>query len=252
MEGVHYIRDVRDAETCSMWWTARTAATASVMGAAFVVASVHGHVSHAAPAAQVAVSAPQTYQPPKVTLPAPTARVKVLPRAAERPVARPVATRHAVKKPAPVHHAAPKPKRQPVHHVVKTSYASALNRAVARIPTYRAGTVRWIVSRAYAFWGTADWYHGVLYVSPDVPRSKLYDVAVHEWSHELSVLDYAGDVVAATKAMNGWFGGTGLTGPERAADCMSILQGATWTHYTTCTNTHWRAGARLLVSGQPL
>src|SRR4051795_7769997 len=88
MEGVHYIRDVRDAETCSMWWTARTAATASVMGAAFVVASVHGHVSHAAPAAQVAVSAPQTYQPPKVTLPAPTARVKVLPRAAQRPPAR--------------------------------------------------------------------------------------------------------------------------------------------------------------------
>ena len=123
---------------------------------------------------------------------------------------------------------------------------------VTRIPTYRAGTVRWVVSRAYAFWGTADWYQGVLYVSPDVPRSKLYDVAVHEWSHELSVLDYAGDVAAATRAMNAWFGGSGLVGPERAADCMSILQGATWTHYTTCTNAHWRAGARLLVAGKPL
>jgi hypothetical protein len=52
--------------------------------------------------------------------------------------------------------------------------------------------------------------------------------------------------------MNAWFGGSGLTGPERAADCMAILQGATWTHYTTCTNTHWQAGARLLVSGHRL
>src|SRR3954452_17462817 len=152
MEGVHYIRDVRDAETCSMWCTARSAATASVMGAAFVVASVHGHGSHAAPAAQVAVSTPQTYQPPKVVLPTPSTAVKVLPRAAERPLARPAAKKHAVKKPAPVHHAAPKARPRPVRHVVKTtSYASALNRAVSRIPTYRAGTVRWVVSRAYAF-----------------------------------------------------------------------------------------------------
>ena len=92
----------------------------------------------------------------------------------------------------------------------------------------------------------------MLYVSPDVPRNRLYDVAVHEWSHELSVLDYNGDVDAATQAMNSWFGGTGLTGAERAADCMAILQGATWTHYTTCTDSRWRAGAKLLVSGQPL
>ena len=123
---------------------------------------------------------------------------------------------------------------------------------VARIPTYHSGAARWVVSRAYDFWGTADWYHDVLYVSPDVPRNRLYDVAVHEWSHELSVLDYSGDVDAATTAMNAWFGGSDLTGAERAADCMAILQGATWTHYTTCTDPHWRAGAKLLVSGQPL
>jgi hypothetical protein len=109
-----------------------------------------------------------------------------------------------------------------------------------------------VVSSAYSFWGTADWYHDVLYVNPDVPRDKLYDVAVHEWSHELSVLDYDGDVSAATKAMNAWFGGSGLTGAERAADCMAILQGAKWTHYTTCTNTRWRAGAGRLVAGHQL
>jgi len=240
-----------------MWWTARSAAlaaaTATVMGAAFVVAAVHDHGAQAAPPAAVTVGAPRTYQPPKVALPAPATKVKVLPRAAERPPAK-VAPRTTPSRPKPARakRVAARPKPRPVHHTVRTSYASALNRAVAHIPTYREGTVRWVVSRAYAFWGTADWYHGVLYVSPDVPRSKLYDVAVHEWSHELSVLDYAGDVAAATRAMNTWFGGSGLVGAERAADCMSILQGATWTHYTTCTNTHWRAGARLLVSGQPL
>jgi len=85
-----------------------------------------------------------------------------------------------------------------------------------------------------------------------MPTDKLYDVAVHEWSHELSVLDYGGDVAAATRAMNATFGGSGLTGPERAADCMSILQGATWTHYTTCTNPAWRASAARLVAGKTL
>ena len=136
--------------------------------------------------------------------------------------------------------------------VATPTFREALDAAIARIPTYRPGAAEWIVSRAYAFWGTADWYHDVLYVSPDVPRSKLYDVAVHEWSHELSVLDYGGDVARATAAMNAWFGGSGLTGPERAADCMAVLQGARWTHYTTCTDARWRLGASRLVAGQRL
>jgi hypothetical protein len=260
-----------------MWWTTRAAATAAVLGAALVTAAVHngtghngtghngtGHGHGSAPATVLtatglpaALSAPQAYQPPKVTLPAPAAHVRVLPRAATRPAVRATPrTTHATPRPPSAHPATTKAKAKPrpvQHHVAPTtSYSSALNNVVARIPTYRAGTVRWVVSRAYAFWGTADWYHGVLYVSPDVPRNKLYDVAVHEWSHELSVLDYSGDVAAATRAMNAWFGGSDLVGAERAADCMSILQGATWTHYTTCTNAHWRWGARLLVAGQRL
>src|SRR3954451_16081149 len=87
-----------------MWWTARSAAsaaaTATVLGAALVAASLHGHGSHAAPAAPAALSAPQTYQPPKVALPAPAARVRVLPRAAERPAAK-VAPRTTPSRPKP-------------------------------------------------------------------------------------------------------------------------------------------------------
>jgi hypothetical protein len=131
----------------------------------------------------------------------------------------------------------------------------ALNAAIARIPSYVAGRSLWVVSDRYGHWGTADWYHDTLYISPRVPPDRLYDVAVHEWSHELSVLDYAGDVGAAVSAMNNAFGASGsdgLVGAERAADCMAILQGATWTHYTPCTSVSWRQLASRLLHGKPL
>jgi hypothetical protein len=128
---------------------------------------------------------------------------------------------------------------------------NALDLAIARIPSYRPGAAIWLVSDKYGYWGTADWYHATLYVSPGVPTSYVYDVAVHEWSHELSVLDYGGDVAAATEAMNAAFGGSGLVGAERAADCMAKLQGAGYTHYTSCTDQSWRrAAARLLAGGR--
>jgi hypothetical protein len=128
----------------------------------------------------------------------------------------------------------------------------ALDLAIARIPTYRAGAAVWLVSTRYGHWGTADWYHATLYVSPLVPTDRVYDVAVHEWSHELSVLDYGGDVEAAVSAMNSVFSGSGLVGAERAADCMALLQGATWTHYTSCEDGGWRRAAMQLLAGRRL
>jgi hypothetical protein len=220
----------------------------TVLGAGLMVAAMHGTGSLTAKPAPVAAT---TYRPPLIApAPAPAARVhtfsvaKTAPKATRR-VPAPVRATQSVKPRPATTVTTPAPKPAP-------TFQQALDAAVARIPTYRPGSARWVVSRAYDFWGTADWYHDVLYVSPDVPMSKLYDVAVHEWSHELSVLDYAGDVAAATTAMNTWFGGSGLTGPERAADCMAVLQGARWTHYTTCTNAVWRAGAAKLIAGQRL
>lgn len=129
---------------------------------------------------------------------------------------------------------------------------SLLDAAIARIPTYHPHAARWVVSGRYGHWGTTDWYHDTLYIAPTVPSGYVYDVAVHEWSHELSVLDYNGDVPAATSAMNRWFGGSGLVGAERAADCMAILQGAHWTHYTSCTDRRWRSAAAKLLHGRRL
>ena len=237
----------------------------AVAGVALVVCGLHG--GH--PSAKEATAAPVPYVPPAVTAPLATHAVHVTgdhvrPRAhtAARPAeVKPGRTVHRAATPKPVASApsprkvatpTPRPTRAAPVDVSGPTHWSALNAAIARIPTYRSGAAHWVVSSKYDFWGTADWYHDVLYVDPSVPVDKLYDVAVHEWSHELSVLDYGGDVVAATRAMNVAFGGAGLTGPERAADCMSILQGAGWTHYTTCTNPAWRAAAARLVAGKRL
>jgi hypothetical protein len=138
------------------------------------------------------------------------------------------------------------------HHVAGPTTWAALNLAIARIPAYVVGSARWIVSNRFGTWGTTDWYHATIYIATDVPTSRLFDVVAHEWGHELSVLDYGGDVDAAVAAMNATFGGSGLTGAERAADCMALLQGATWTHYTSCRDHAWRRAAAKLLAGQRL
>lgn len=216
--------------------TNQPAASAGVRPSAHVMAAGHSTAGHLRPATGAAGR--------------PLTRALLRPATVARP--RPV-VRRAVVAPRPVVHRAATVTRPVATRTVSgpTSW-SALNAAIARIPTYHAGGARWVISTKYGHWGTADWYHDTLYISPNVPDSYLYDVAVHEWSHELSVLDYAGDVEAATTAMNAWFGGSDLVGAERAADCMAILQGADWTHYTPCTDSHWRAGAARLVAGQQL
>ena len=36
---------------------------------------------------------------------------------------------------------------------------------------------------------------------------------------------------------------------ELAADCVARLLSASWTNYTSCTDSHWRLGARYLAVG---
>jgi hypothetical protein len=191
------------------------------------------------------------------------------PRATAQPT-RPAASPRAGAAPRVSHAAAPDPAPtathtaagRRTHHSSATKHATApvsgptgwgdLNAAIAQIPTYHAGMAHWVISAKYGHWGTADWYHATMYIAPDVPTNMLFNVVVHEWSHELSVLDYNGNVAAATNAMNHVFGGSGLVGAERAADCMSRLQGATWTHYTSCSDHSWRSAAARLIAGKQL
>lgn len=243
-----------------MWVGIQATTGAALIGTALVVAGLHGAHGTVGPAGGAITPAAAVYRPPANPLPDTSLNRVRIAQATHKPAAIRHAPASGHKKAATTRprvsaaHTAPRrtTATAPVKAAPQQSFGAALAAAVARIPTYTPGAARWVVSSKYDFWGTADWYHDVLYVSPDVPRDKLYDVAVHEWSHELSVLDYGGDVSTATKAMNAWFGGSGLVGAERAADCMAILQGATWTHYTTCTNSEWRRGAAKLVAGKQL
>jgi hypothetical protein len=132
-----------------------------------------------------------------------------------------------------------------------TSWA-VLNQAIARIPNYRSGVATWLVTGRYGRWGATDLANGDIYLSPNIPTSKLYSVATHEYAHARAFYNYGWNQQAANLALNQWFGGGVVTARERAADCMAIAQGATWTNYTSCQNAHWRQGGRILLAGRRL
>lgn len=214
--------------------------TAVLLGGAAAATVVQGPVTtrtaHVAATAQVA--------------PAPVAKPVVVHRPAARVVAAaPKAVRKAAPKPAP---------RKVVVRATAAPQVAALTpqqlmeRAIARIPGYRTGVTRWVMTTKYGHWGIAELGGDTIYISPEVPAKRMYDVVAHEWSHMVSMKTYGNDVNAATAAMNAFFGGSGITGAEIAADCMARVLGASWTHYTSCANPAWRTAARLLLSAQRL
>src|SRR5947209_7365331 len=143
----------------------RLAAHLVVIGTALVTAAVRPASATTTPPAGVAFSTPRV----------------VVARVAEP-------LRPRTRRAAPTRHRRARAHARPATPALTgpTSWRS-LDAAIARIPSYRPGTSRWVVSSRYGHWGTADWYHDTLYISPSVPPGYLYDVAVHEWSHELSV-----------------------------------------------------------------
>lgn len=192
--------------------------------------------------------------------PHPSLAVRVVaPRAVAKPKAQPMRRTKPVARPRPrsvVRHAPlSRPRTQPVvRHTTTTRLTpqQRMMRAVDRLPGYRTGEARWVISSAWGHWGVADMANGIGYIAPTVPADRMYDVVAHEWSHILSVKAYDGDVTAALAAMNTYFGGSDLMGAERAADCMARLLGAGWTHYTSCQDSRWRDGARRLLARQRL
>jgi hypothetical protein len=75
-------------------------------------------------------------------------------------------------------------------------------------------------------------------------------VVRHEYAHVVSVRAYGGQWQTAVSALNRAFGGSGMTGAERAADCMARTIGATWTYHTSCSSSAWRAMAAQLLAGR--
>jgi hypothetical protein len=204
----------------------------------------------AAPPAPVLAEPPPPPAPPAPPLPEPPRPPTPTPEPAPTPPTAPAAEPAPAPAPAPEPRPAPAPAPAPPAASGPAGPTSwpELNAAIARIPNYDGGAT-WIVSDQYGNWGTANLSTGDIYVSPGVPRHRLDDVVRHEWSHIVSVHPYPTARTAAD-AMNSYFGGTGLTGAERAADCMARLIGASWTRYTACTDPRWRDGARRLLSGE--
>jgi hypothetical protein len=142
----------------------------------------------------------------------------------------------------------------PTHGTRTVRHANLLT-AIDDLPDYFAGVVHWDLSTDWKHYGTTDWDTNTITISAFTPLNLLYSVVAHEWSHEIQAYDYRGDLWAGVVAMNHHFGGAGKTGQrgiEYAADCMAILQGATWTNYTPCHHTAWRADARRLLDGHRL
>jgi hypothetical protein len=218
-------------------------ANATPAAAAHVAAPVATPVVVAAPApVRVKPAVVRKAKPKATPKPTPKATPKASPKASPKPSPKPVVT----------HKSSPSPSPTATHRATTSlSFSERLKRAVARIPGYRDGDAVWVV-RKQSTWGLALMGGGTVYISPTVPNDKIYSVASHEWSHLVSVRTYGNHVQEALDAMNAYFGGSGLTGAERAADCMARQLGATWTNYTPCTNTRWIAGAKKLLAGQQL
>ena len=143
------------------------------------------------------------------------------------------------------------------HAPARTSWP-ALNQAIARIPGYRNGIANWHVTPRYGHYGITDANQpgaANIYISPTVPSDKLYSVAAHEYGHAVVIANYGtgyGPYTRYSRDMVAWFGGTTVTGLERAADCIALRLGATWTNYTGCTDAHSQEGARILLRGGTL
>jgi hypothetical protein len=129
-----------------------------------------------------------------------------------------------------------------------------LVQAIDGLPDYYPGFVHWRLTTGRHY-GTTDWQTNTITISVFTPLSLLYSVVAHEWSHEVQLFDYRPDQVELVQQLNRHFGGAGPSGSrgvEFSADCMAILQGATWTHYTKCHNQTWRHDARILLDGKKL
>ena len=80
-----------------------------------------------------------------------------------------------------------------------------------------------------------------IYIDPNVPSDKQFSVMVHEYSHVLQAQVF-GSLSAAADALGG------MSGVECSADCMAIMQGATWTNYGCPDDL--RAAATAILAGQ--
>lgn len=142
--------------------------------------------------------------------------------------------------------------RMVLREALALSPEEQLQTALDRLPGYRPGEAEFVITPGLGYWSMTNLATGRVYVSSSVPADRVYDVVAHEWSHVVSLRTYNGDVRKSVRAMKKHFGGKGMLGAERAADCMARELGAQWTFYTACEDKHWQAAAQKLLTRHPL
>lgn len=160
-----------------------------------------------------------------------------------------ILARAVLRAPAPT--PGPQPAAPATHAAGSSSTGwAALDAAISRIPYYVAGVARWHVADKGA-WGMTVFATGDIYIAPRTPADKLVSVVKHEWAHALTSRIYGG-FVGATAAADRHFAQSGVPAFEVEADCMALVEGATWTWYSSCGNAHWRADALALLQSRRL
>jgi hypothetical protein len=110
------------------------------------------------------------------------------------------------------------------------------------------GLATWVFERNGG-WGASDGH--TAYIDPNIPTDKRFSVMVHEYSHVLQARVY-GSLRNSTAALSAIVGGgpSDVTANESTADCMALMQGASWINYG-CQDELRPAAAAILAGRTP-
>ncbi|MPV51032.1 hypothetical protein GCG21_13655 [Pseudactinotalea sp. HY160] len=99
--------------------------------------------------------------------------------------------------------------------------------------------------------GTADWYNNTVLIRSGL-TGRLNYVVAHECVHLKQYRIYGGNLDALQADMNRIYGGTGFSGLEQNADCVTRRWGISQYHYTTsCGGARGKAAAAIAGGSKP-
>ncbi|XKH58348.1 SH3 domain-containing protein (plasmid) [Citricoccus nitrophenolicus] len=98
--------------------------------------------------------------------------------------------------------------------------------------------------------GAADWNNNTILFRTKTPSARVHYVATHECMHIRQSRAYGGNIPALQADMNRIYGGSGYSGLEQNADCMTRAVGITTYNYTSnCAGARGTA-AKAVLSGK--
>lgn len=108
------------------------------------------------------------------------------------------------------------------------------------------------VTSRYGHAGVTALSSGRMYIAPGLSASYLRYVVAHECAHNKQFRAFRGDVPAMIQRLNAIYGGSGLTGVERNADCVTVRLGLSGQHYTRqCAGARGRAADAIAAVRRP-